>query len=228
SLSCKDYQTNSLALGLSFLISSVITIAIYWAARYWTESKEAIKNIPKKLYLRLFIIALASFIPSAWLLEITGVEVNEQQERILMEICNSPFGFIVIAILVPLAEEIVFRGSVLRVFLNFNRPWLAIVISAMLFGLVHGNTAQFIHATLLGILLGYVYYKTGSILPGVFLHFINNLATFVMIKVNPDIANDATLLEMYNGNAINLYCSLVLFTLILVHQLLHLKKDLHI
>ncbi|MCF0191852.1 MAG: hypothetical protein HUK05_00165, partial [Prevotella sp.] len=97
SLICKDYQANSLALGLSFLISSVITIAIYWAARYWTESKEAIKNIPKKLYLRLFIIALASFIPSAWLLEITGVEVNEQQERILMEICNSPFGFIVIA-----------------------------------------------------------------------------------------------------------------------------------
>ena len=149
----------------------------------------------------------------------------------MMDIISSPFGFIVIALLVPLAEEVVFRGSILRALLEYFKTnkkienakglkakdgvWLSIIISSMLFGTVHGNLAQFIHATLLGILLGWLYTKTKTILPGVFLHLLNNGIAFLLVKIDPS-NNDAKLIDMFGGNEVMMWLSVAISIAVLL------------
>lgn len=80
----------------------------------------------------------------------------------------------------PLIEEICFRGIVLDGLLKTRcRPWLAILISALLFALLHGLGANFVTALLFGILVGWLYWRTGSIIPGLIIHVTNNSLTAI-------------------------------------------------
>ena len=79
-----------------------------------------------------------------------------------------------LVILAPLAEETVFR----RFFIDRARPYgekLAVVTSALAFGLFHGNFAQFFYAFGLGLVFGYVYVRTGRLRCSVLLHMFINL-----------------------------------------------------
>ena len=65
---------------------------------------------------------------------------------------------------------------------NGVKPRNAIIISALVFGLVHFNPWQFIGAFLLGLVLGVVYFKTKSLLMPILLHFFNNTIAAIMMK----------------------------------------------
>ena len=80
----------------------------------------------------------------------------------------------------PTIEEICFRGIVLGGLLKTRcRPWLAILISTLLFALLHGLGANFVTAILFGILVGWLYWHTGSIIPGLIIHITNNSLTAI-------------------------------------------------
>lgn len=79
----------------------------------------------------------------------------------------------------PLVEEIGFRGVLLGGLLKTRcRPWLAILISAFLFGLIHGPVG-FIGAMPFGIMLGWLYWRTSTIIPGIIIHIVNNTLSFI-------------------------------------------------
>jgi membrane protease YdiL (CAAX protease family) len=83
----------------------------------------------------------------------------------------------------PIMEEICFRGLILDGLLKTRcRPWLAILISALLFALLHGLGANFVTAMLFGILVGWLYWRTGSIIPGIIIHITNNSLTAIDIS----------------------------------------------
>ena len=83
----------------------------------------------------------------------------------------------------PIMEEICFRGLILDSLLKTRcRPWLAILISALLFALLHGLGANFVTAMLFGILVGWLYWRTGSIIPGIIIHITNNSLTAIDIS----------------------------------------------
>ena len=80
----------------------------------------------------------------------------------------------------PIIEEICFRGLVLGALLKTRcSPWVAILISAVAFGLLHEFWANFVTATLFGILAGWLYWRTGSIIPGLIIHVTNNSLTAI-------------------------------------------------
>ena len=82
-------------------------------------------------------------------------------------------------ILIPIVEEILFRGLIFnRIKCQYNFV-AGLLISSLLFGIYHGNIVQGIYATLLGIFLGFAYHKTKSILIPIFIHMGGN--TFVSI-----------------------------------------------
>lgn len=87
---------------------------------------------------------------------------------------TSPSSIIAAVIVAPIAEEIISRGMITKLLLEEYRPTKAILISALIFGLMHFNPAQIPGAFVLGVLFGWLYYKTGSIIPGIILHFTNN------------------------------------------------------
>lgn len=63
----------------------------------------------------------------------------------------------------PLLEEILFRGLLLTALLWFYRPWVAVTGAALLFAALHLNVIQFVPAVLMGLTLGVVYERTGSL-----------------------------------------------------------------
>jgi membrane protease YdiL (CAAX protease family) len=79
-----------------------------------------------------------------------------------------------LVVIAPLTEEILFRGLILQGFYRQYSAKVAVLVSALLFGAIHFNWQQIPGAAALGILLGWTLLKTGSILPCLFIHALNN------------------------------------------------------
>lgn len=103
--------------------------------------------------------------------------------RMMQQMSSDQATLVLLAVIMaPIFEEIVFRGIIQKGLLNKGvKPWKAILISAVVFGLVHGNPWQFVGAVLLGSVLGLVYYKTKSLLLSILLHAFNNLISSLLI-----------------------------------------------
>src|SRR6266545_490733 len=79
-----------------------------------------------------------------------------------------------LVIVAPLTEEVMFRGLILRAFLQRFRVGAAFLLSSMLFGLVHLNPWQFVSASALGLLFAWWYARTRSLIPSVLGHALVN------------------------------------------------------
>ncbi len=88
---------------------------------------------------------------------------------------SSLWGSILILVIVaPLTEEFLFRGLFLHGFLSHYSVKKAILVSAVLFGLIHLNPWQFLGATVLGIVFAWWFVHTRSLVPCLFGHALNN------------------------------------------------------
>ncbi|MCQ2192432.1 MAG: CPBP family intramembrane metalloprotease [Paludibacteraceae bacterium] len=122
------------------------------------------------------------------ILAINGIaevfEISNTLEDVFENLSKNVWGILFLAVLGPIVEELVFRegivGSLLR---RGVSPLVAIVISALLFGLVHGNPIQIFAATFIGIILGVFYYKTGSIVLSAILHICVNSLSVITANV---------------------------------------------
>ena len=96
-------------------------------------------------------------------------------------ISKDPFGmgvaFISTVVVAPLVEEFAFRGAVLGSLRKYG-DGLAIIVSAVMFGLVHGNIRQIPFAFLSGVVLGFITVKSGSLWMGILAHAVNNGIAF--------------------------------------------------
>ncbi len=85
--------------------------------------------------------------------------------------------FLVMCVVAPVMEELLFRG-LMQGLLRPYGFWLAIVGQAVPFALLHGSAAAFVFALLAGLFFGWLSERSGSILPGMLLHFVNNSMAF--------------------------------------------------
>ena len=90
------------------------------------------------------------------------------------------------ALLPAIFEEIVYRGVVLKGLLSKFKPTVAIIISAVLFMLMHGNITQTFYQLFLGLIFGFVVYKTSNILLSMIMHFVNNATILIVDYINPE------------------------------------------
>ena len=132
----------------------------------------------------LGMMFIAEFITSQ--IPITGPFFGEYYEffsRLMEQMTKDKATMIVLAVIMaPISEEIVFRGIIQKGLINKGmNPATAIIISSVVFGLVHGNPWQFVGAVLLGCVLGFVYHKTKSLLLPILLHAFNNLCSSILI-----------------------------------------------
>ncbi len=89
------------------------------------------------------------------------------------------FSAIVIA---PVFEEILFRGIVMNEFMKIMRPWAAITLQGLIFGVIHGVLFQSIFAFVLGVLIGVVYYRTQNIKVAITCHAVFNISVIIAIS----------------------------------------------
>ena len=91
----------------------------------------------------------------------------------------SIWGFILVCIAAPLFEEILCRGIFLRSFLENYSARKAILWSAIIFAVLHMNPWQAIPAFVIGYFMGWLFYRTKSLLPSIVVHFLNNFVAYV-------------------------------------------------
>nr|CCA80656.1 conserved membrane hypothetical protein [blood disease bacterium R229] len=87
---------------------------------------------------------------------------------------------VLVCLIAPVVEEMLFRGVILRSFLRQYPAGVAIIHSAAVFGMAHLNVYQFMLAFLLGLLLGKLYERTRSLLPGMLVHGCYNTAVTIL------------------------------------------------
>ena len=109
---------------------------------------------------------------------ITGQPMVNQVEEMIMDM--SLWAVIVSAvILAPIMEELIFRKLVLDRLAGYG-PAVAMVVSALVFGLAHGNFYQFFYAFLLGLIFAYIYLRTGKVRYSMMLHMMVNFCGSVI------------------------------------------------
>lgn len=214
------------------VVSSVLTLLLFLLLHWTPATRDYLLTRPWTAMAWGVILALGTIIPSTWLSEQIPYDMPAEMEALLADMMRNRWGYLAIGILAPLAEEAVFRGAVLRVLLRlFDKKWhwIAIAISAILFGLVHGNVQQFVHATLIGLILGWMYYRTDSILPGVLFHWVNNSAAYVISNLIPN-AEQARLIDIFGGEQRSVWLALLFSLCLMLPALFQLflrlkKKD---
>jgi len=98
---------------------------------------------------------------------------------------------IFVAVFAGIGEELFFRGVLQRLFIKaFKSPWPGILLAAFIFSAIHFQFYGFIPRFILGILLGLIYWYSGSLWPAILAHFAYDALAVVVIYYNPAMANE--------------------------------------
>ena len=220
---------NAILAALVSAFSSVITLIIFLKTKWTPLTRGYLLSKPWGTLLWVALFSLGTIIPLSFLYEQLGIEMDENTQQIFSSLMKEPWGYVAVGILAPLAEEVVFRGAILRTLLGImskKNHWVAIIISAALFGLAHFNAAQFINALLMGLLLGWMYYRTGSLVPGILLHWVNNTMAYVLANIMPQ--SDGKLIDLFHGDEKTVYYavgfSLCIMIPSFIQMIIRLKK----
>lgn len=96
----------------------------------------------------------------------------------------------IIAVLPAFCEELCFRGALQRVLIHLTkRPWIGIIIASFLFSALHFQFQGFLPRMFLGMVLGGLYWYSGSLWPSIIAHFVNNGTQVIVVSYAPKYVN---------------------------------------
>ena len=144
-----------------------------------------------KVALYTLLACFPLLILTQWIVRIIllyfGVELEEQKlVSMIREIDSVPLivlTFVMTVVLAPLTEEWLFRAGVYRFLKAHTQTWIAALISATLFSLVHFNITSFLPLLLLALVLTYSYETSGSIRLPILIHALFNTNTMIMLML---------------------------------------------
>jgi membrane protease YdiL (CAAX protease family) len=182
---------------------------------------------PVKSFNPLIIIPLITFLWSIQvLLEIPNKIMDQYIPppdwfwEMFNKIFEGDFGFwgafMKVAVVAPIVEELIFRGIILHGFRRNYSPFVAVLMSALLFALFHLNPWQFPATFMLGLLLGFIMLRTNNILLAILGHSINNFLVLISITYMKEIQS----LSFYQLQKPLIYLSgliIVIISLILIY-----------
>lgn len=169
----------------------------------------------------LLNIAISSFF--SLLISLFGYENLGTSTQVDYSVLAFIMALITTALLPGFCEEIASRGMLLKGFKNLGWKKM-ILISGLLFGLMHLNIEQFFYATIIGWLLAFVCLASGNIIPGMIIHFMNNgLGTYMTYGSHNGWPLSDLLNTLTNAMATSSYIStmlIIFFVLIIASFLL--------
>lgn len=167
-------------------LSNLITlILIYYFPKSFKNllTKQSFKLISLKniFYISLFGIGFSILLLTLiFYLDIFFPSYRELNNKILTQ-NNSIVNLICSIILIPIFEEIMFRGILFNFFRKNYSLTFSIIFQALIFGVFHGNSLQLIYTFIGGIALALIYIYCDSILGNILLHVILNFCGSVLI-----------------------------------------------
>lgn len=211
---------------ISSVLSSLVTLLVFTFGKFAVISRNYLASHPWGTLAWVALLSLGLILPAEWVYERLQITMPESTEAMFEGIMREPLGYMAIGIFAPVVEEIVFRGAILRILLSlFSRSWhwVAIIFSALIFGAIHLNLAQGLHAFVIGLLLGWMYYRTSSVVPGILLHWINNTVAYLMFHLMPQFG-DGKLIDFFHGDESLMYKGLGCSLLIILPSLFQIAR----
>ena len=191
----EDLIDNAWIMSIALMAADIVLLLVFWKRRYtrfgfnygYTYG-EGFST--KKLFLWCGVGAIGCLIFNVMAEFYLPIPEDLDIFDSLMQMMTNPIGLISICLIGPWAEEVLFRGAIERRLLEKNwNPWFAIVISAIFFAVAHFNYSQGFTAIIIGIFMGWIYYRTRSIWPTVFIHALNNTTATVIALMSPEPMN---------------------------------------
>ena len=182
------------------ILCSILTIAVFLKKRYVKIKPGRIAHSNfKKAAGYAMLIAWGWMFTEAALMQLAEIDKLFPQEEehfdLMLKMMTSPLGLIAGGILAPIVEEIVFRGILVGGLLRMRlKPWVAIVVPALIFALFHGTFTQFVGTAIFGIICGWLYWHTKSLLPGILVHIVNNTTAFGIAVFSDDPNADISMI----------------------------------
>jgi sodium transport system permease protein len=188
-----DFARITLALQLAVVLTPPLIMAVVLTS---SPRQTLLLKLPRwrmvpaaavlAIALHPFIVALNSLV--VWLYPIAP-QMQQMLEELQQKFSSANVGLLVlcVAAMPAVCEELAFRGFILSGFRRLGNNRRAIIISALFFGITHGFLQQSINAFVLGLVLGYLAVRSGSLLPGVIFHFLHNSMSVLSAKVTPEM-----------------------------------------
>jgi uncharacterized protein len=134
-----------------------------------------------------------------WMVEAEREATNQMDAFLKTNSSKNTIGNLLIIGLIPaICEEACFRGALQRIFINICKsPWAGIILSAIFFSAFHMEFAGFLPRMFLGILLGALYWYSGSLWVSITAHFFNNASQLILILYYPKMADENPSVPFY-------------------------------
>ena len=182
--------SDGLAFSISSLVIAIILIPLVLLYIYVDGSLDRIKEMLKFGSLKRVLILILAIPIVVTIIDLilnmiyavvwigifgepsTNTDLGTDWESSSIDIA---FLFLSVAIVTPIAEELLFRGYILDSIKRMHGDWPAIIGSALLFALVHFNLFGMVPIIMAGVIYGWLRIKTGSLLPSIACHMMWNL-----------------------------------------------------
>lgn len=168
------------AMAIGLFLATVAMLCLIYYTRGYRITRNIFRSIsPNSLFLSTMLVLSAMFALNIF---VQWFQLKDNLSQEFDGLTRNIIGIITISLLAPLLEEVLFRGAIQGYLLRRYKPWIAIVCAGLMFGIIHWNPIQTAYATLLGIIFGWIYYRTGSLLSVIVGHILNNsIASAVML-----------------------------------------------
>lgn len=159
-----------------FVLTTIILVIIFYAFFIFINKNlneyTRLKKIQWPFVMLSFFLGYALNMASIAVMELVPIPETWIEDHDQHTSFYGPVLFIILAVVVcaPILEEVVFRGLIYTVLKRHSAAWIAALISAVVFGAVHGNMLQAIYAGVMGLVCVYVYEMTESLLGSILLH----------------------------------------------------------
>jgi uncharacterized protein len=154
----------------------------------------------KPMYILAIVLIIVAFPFVFWLGEMNQLiplpewmgdleqEATKQMQQFLKAHSTGEvfLNVIIIALLPAICEEVCFRGALQRIMIHITKnAWAGIIVTSILFSALHFQFQGFLPRMFLGMILGAVYWYSGSLWPSILAHFVNNAIQVIVVSYAP-------------------------------------------
>ena len=224
-------------INLTSIIASVcnyiLPLPIFLYLMNKLEKQEIHSN---KLTIKKFIVYIAISLTLMWIGNLIGLTITEILGNLIQSEIANPIvetidsssvytNLLLMVIMAPIFEEIIFRKLLIDRTIKYGKG-VSILLSALIFGLFHGNLNQFFYAFLIGGFFAYVYIKTGKIIYTILLHLtVNFFGSIISVIVGNSLNNMNTMANLPIAYAGIIIIYFLIYVLIVIVGVIGLLKN---
>jgi membrane protease YdiL (CAAX protease family) len=170
-------------------VLAVLLVGVPWAARR-SLYELGLRGFDRRTIVAGVIGTVAMYVVTIGVANVQFSFTHQKPEETAISLFTSTHDSALIAlftflatIAAPFMEEFVYRGFLFNALARYAPIWLAAIVSGVLFGLSHGSTSAFLPLAASGVVLAYVYQRSGSLTAAMLTHALFNLINVALITI---------------------------------------------